>query len=182
MPESQLATKRKDIRAVRGFEQFYQVDAGGSIYRLWRMTSDGRALEPRELKGSRGRYIQVTLCGLNRSYVQKGVHIIVCEAFHGSAPSDQHEPNHKDGNKHNNAADNLEWVTRAENQRHAADIGLKPHGEKSHLAKLTLVAVREIRAFLATGRFSQKQIATRFGVAQSTICKINTEKKWRNDQ
>lgn len=183
MAESQLATKRKDIRtAVRGFEQFYEVGSDGAIYRLWRITSDGRTLEPRKLRGSVGVYVAVTLCGLGNVRKHIGVHQIVCEAFHGPAPSARHEPNHKDGNKHNNAADNLEWATRAENQRHAADAGLKRHGAESHLAKLTLDDVREIRGLLVARKLSQKQIARRFGVAQAQISRINTGKKWRNDK
>lgn len=36
--------------------------------------------------------------------------------------------NHKDGNKLNNRADNLEWVTHSENDRHAFKLNLrKPH-------------------------------------------------------
>lgn len=33
--------------------------------------------------------------------------------------------NHKDGNKLNNHADNLEWVTRSENDKHAFSLGLR---------------------------------------------------------
>lgn len=183
MPETQLTTKRKDIRkSVRGFEQLYEVSSEGFVYRLWRITRDGRTLPPRKLKGSASAYVVVTLCDLDGIRDNVGVHRLVCEAFHGPAPSSRHEPNHKDGNKHNNAADNLEWATRSENQKHAADAGLKPHGEHSHLAKLTLRDVRVIRSMLALKTFSQKEIAAQYGVAQTTICKINTGQKWRNDQ
>lgn len=52
------------------------------------------------------------------------VHRLVCLAFHGEPPTPEHQVNHKDGDKTNNAADNLEWVTPIENMEHARRLGL----------------------------------------------------------
>jgi hypothetical protein len=58
--------------------------------------------------------------GVRKTYK---VHRLIAEAFLG-IPLPKMEVNHKDGNKLNNNAFNLEWVTRSENQQHARRLGL----------------------------------------------------------
>ena len=48
----------------------------------------------------------------------KLIHRLVAEGFINK-PSDKNVVNHKDGNKLNNNANNLEWVTQLENVKHA---------------------------------------------------------------
>ena len=57
------------------------------------------------------------------------IHRLVAEAFldnEGGKP----EVNHIDGNKNNNNANNLEWVTSRENAQHASDEGLQRNSSK----------------------------------------------------
>lgn len=71
------------------------------------------------------------------------VHRMVCWAFHGAEPFDGAQVNHKDGNKKNNSADNLEWCTQSENQTHAVNTGLRvtPVGAESKMTKYAYVGV-----------------------------------------
>lgn len=61
----------------------------------------------------RGNYLAVSVLDHPQS-----IHRLVCKAFH---PNPENKPcvNHKDGNKLNNNADNLEWVTYSENEKHS---------------------------------------------------------------
>lgn len=46
-------------------------------------------------------------------------HRLVCTAFNGPAPDGKPFVNHIDGDKTNNAASNLEWVSHSENAKHS---------------------------------------------------------------
>lgn len=123
-----------------GFEGYYQVSSEGYIRSVDRyvQNSNGstRLLKGKMMKLSEavGRansdgYYVVNLHKNCKSYVMH-VHRIVANAFIPN-PNNYPTVNHKDGNKHNNSVDNLEWVTYLENNSHALQCGLrKPRGTK----------------------------------------------------
>ena len=83
-----------------------------------RREGSDRDLSVRDRKG----YLSVDLYENSKRKTER-VHRLVAEAF---VPNPDNKPyvNHKDGNKHNNNASNLEWVTSKENCRHAWNNGL----------------------------------------------------------
>ena len=98
------------------------------IYDDYRVSDDGKIwnirkeFEVTQTVSSDG-YATVTLrLGVGRRRTFR-VHRLVAEAFIPN-PDDKPEVNHIDGVKLNNEASNLEWVTHAENIKHAWDTGL----------------------------------------------------------
>lgn len=99
------------------------------------------------------------------------IHRLVAEAFHGS-PWCGAEVNHIDGQKTNNHASNLEWVTHSQNHIHAAHAGLSP------CAKITPETARAIKERLACGD-SIACVASELGVSRSTVTHIKHGRTWR---
>lgn len=93
--------------------------------------------------------------------------------------------NHKDGDKLNNHASNLEWCTRAENMKHAYQMGLKSsNGEKNGRCRLTAEDVAFIREHYSAGdkEFGAKALGRRFGVAHQTISAIAHGQNWNGGE
>jgi len=107
------------------------------------------------------------------------IHRIVAKAFVEN-PHNKPCVNHKDGNKLNNHASNLEWCTIAENNRHAHKNGLMNivKGEQSGTAKLTEDIVLEMRRLYLVEDITQKQIADVFGVNHCTVHYVIARKTW----
>jgi hypothetical protein len=54
---------------------------------------------------------------------QERVHSIICTLFHGPRPDSGYEIDHIDGNRSNNSAKNLRWVTHKQNMDFAKERG-----------------------------------------------------------
>lgn len=97
----------------------FEVTDTGEIYRM----VDGRRVPAKQSRASRaGKYRTVSAMVSGRQ-VHFYVHRLVAEAFLPN-PRNLPEVNHKDGDGANNRVENLEWVTSAENVRHAYQTGL----------------------------------------------------------
>lgn len=105
------------------------------------------------------------------------LHVLVAQAFRSRAHIGL-EVNHIDGDKDNNRAKNLEWVTHQRNMEHAAETGLRDmRGVKNKMSKLTEDKVRAIRNI--EGR-SHADIAAEFNVSRSTVTLVRARKIWRH--
>ena len=100
---------------VEGYEGLYQVSNLGRVRSLY----TNRQLK--KISTSTG-YHAVGLYKDGRSK-RCSVHRLVAQAFLPN-PERKATVNHKNGDKHDNCADNLEWATHEENQRHAVQTGL----------------------------------------------------------
>lgn len=106
---------KEEWRDVVGYEGLYQVSNLGRIKSLIKST---RIKDPDGILRTQihNGYVLLNLYKDSKQ-TKKAVHRIVCEAFHPN-PKNKKCVNHKDFNRQNNCADNLEWCTYRENIRH----------------------------------------------------------------
>ena len=109
------------------------------------------------MKGKETGYIYCTMLAHDYSYNKRvAVHRLVAFAWLPDPPTKKHVwINHKDGNKANNHADNLEWSTISQNIQHKFDTGLyttpkgKEHwmyGHKASAATKNQMSIKKMGA------------------------------------
>lgn len=156
----------------------YKVYEDGTVVSLGRIGARGYIVKDRTLKthpNSNG-YLRVSmnLTGKSKEYF---VHRLVAQCFIEN-PEGKDKVNHKDGNKINNNAYNLEWVTSSENNKHAFKTGLKAPticcGADNWNTKLTDEDVEWIRNHYIKNdkTYGQCAIAKKYHVTQPSIWAI----------
>lgn len=114
---------------IPGYEGLYQVSSLGRVKSLERYitycTGRIQLLPEKILKSSQQStgYYTVGLYDSNHKSKTFSIHRIVANLFVPNL-SDLPEVNHKDGDKSNNSASNLEWASELDNIRHSRLLGL----------------------------------------------------------
>lgn len=129
------AFMNEEWKDIEGYEGFYQVSNCGNIKSLPR-TAKSKGSGIREVKETIKKQ-SVSSCGymlvgLHKDSEMKtaSVHRLVALAF---VPNPEGKPqvNHINGDKKDNRAENLEWVTSSENNLHKYNcLGIRPHNCK----------------------------------------------------
>lgn len=101
----------KQLKQIKNFNKYY-VDNYGNVY----STNHNRIIKLKQSLMPNG-YMHIGLHKNNKAY-NKYVHRLVAEAFIPN-PENKKDVNHKNGIRTDNRVENLEWVSRSENQLHA---------------------------------------------------------------
>lgn len=115
-------------------------------------------------------YIFVTIDG-TQIPLHRLIALVFCDGFEEGKVI-----NHKDGNRQNNFADNLEWVTQQENVKHSHSSDLQPKGLKTYTGKFTAEQREEIKTLWDSGEKSKREIAKMYCVSHTCICDIINDK------
>jgi len=124
------------------------------------------------LKGQKNSKGYLRVCIGKKFYF---VHRLVAEKYVKN-PSGKEQVNHIDGNKLNNSADNLEWVTNKENREHAVKEGLHLTGEKCPWHKLKK---EDIVYILSHPECTSTELSKLFSVNPRTIRDVRNHKTWK---
>jgi hypothetical protein len=144
----------------------FLVSDQGNVLRL--IKDNGQVVGAVTPPAIRGKYLCVFISLRNRAFP---IHRLVLEAFHSPPPHRGYQCNHRNGNKHDNRLENLEWATPSQNSIHAHRV-LKASDPQKRNPRLKKPIVREIRTLLVSG-LSYAEIEKRTGVRQKTIAAIH---------
>lgn len=162
-----IASDSKEWIRVKSFEGLYEVSNYGEVRTLERsvpLPNNASRLQCQRTLScevmDKG-YRRVSL-SKNGETIHKLVHVIVAEAFIHK-PEFFTQVNHRNGNKGDNMAPNLEWCTEEYNHHHAIENGLR--------SGLSAKDILKIKEMLESGNTTQ-EIADTFERSRQTISDI----------
>lgn len=168
---------------VKNYNKYYEVSDSGKVRSITRSVpvnsiQGSKIVQGRVLKAglSSNGYVSVTLSKFGK-FKYPSVHRLVAEAFIPN-PKNLPQVNHKDGDKTNNNAWNLEWVDEIGNMKHASDLGLVDNrGVKSPNNKYSEEIIIEVKKLLTEG-LSTVKISKLTGVNRTTVYRVKTGQQW----
>ncbi len=160
------------MKDVKGYEGLYSITSDGRVY----SHLSKKFLKPLH-NGTGYSVVYLFKEDTRRTCL---IHRLVAEAY---IPNPENKPNinHKDSDRKNNKAYNLEWCTPAENTLHATLYGgKKDQGSKSKMAKLTEDEVISIRKEYEETSPMKKTLALKYNVSPGLISQIVNRRIWRH--
>ena len=170
-------------KLIDGFSA-YRVGDDGSVWSRWLRVGLGNGGGTRMVLGDEWFRMETKLSskypkvGLRHGGKVKwfSVHTLVLTAFVGPRPEGM-ECAHKDGNKMNCRADNLEWKTHVANEKDKVAHGTVRMGERHGRARLTVEDVLHIVELVRSGMI-MREVAARKSVSRSAVNFIMTGRTW----
>lgn len=176
----------EEWRPVPEYESYYEVSSKGNVRSVARWIKNGdnsymwrqsKVLSPRYNKG----YARVSLC-VDRVAKDHFIHQLVAKAFIPN-PNGFNVVHHKDNDRLNNNAYNLEWTTAANNIKIGWAQGrmYTPYlkGSQMGTAKLHESDVVDIRKRASFGELT-KEIANFYKISESNCRAIIRKDSWRH--
>ncbi len=146
---------KEEWRDVVGYEGYYQVSNLGNVKRKTSIVKSAllhlngyKTVKEHIMKPSvMNKYLSVRLCKYGVSKTKK-VHRLVAEAFIPN-PQNLEQVNHKDENKLNNRADNLEWCTCLYNQNYGTRKEKREHSQVKEIQKIDVKTHKVIETYFS---------------------------------
>jgi len=162
---------------IEGWDGIYQISDSGNL-KSYKEAKEGRILSNINKKGD---YLSVVLCHQSRERECTRIHRLVAKAFIPN-PKGKSQVNHRDGNRQNNFAYNLEWVTPKENILDAIRRGVDFFSGMINYNKY--IKTNPICQFLLSGEIvgeyrNAQEAAKRTGVCGRNILQVANKEEYK---
>ena len=171
----------------------YRVGTDGSVWSCWKSWGRGTGYgsvsylssEWRKVKLSKNKYGRVGV-RLHHHRLIKGFPVgrLILIAFTGSCPIGMEACHFPDRDPANNRLSNLMWGTHLENESHKRVHGTcvgnrgNVRGEANGSAVLNDDKVIELRTLYASGKYTYKELVSRFSIGVNTFYSVVKGKTW----